>query len=1031
MLIENMKTRDTAVLLALLIAAVVPSITPRSDAWAEELNFKYVGGPEYESTPSGFRVKAATADLAHIFALIAQGWGDSIVEVEITEMLNALPGSMAGIEFATRLLPDRNFVGIYVRDGTVVVAGKDPLYAEPWEEVTPLGSNPIPVYLRLERTASLIIGSYRFGSSGEWTEVYNSLTSQGISYYVFLATTSGNDNRAVEVSFGDPQHTGGPFPPDTLGRTIGDERWAFYEYDAVNDSHFLDASGAGRMDIWDDYDRFAFAYKTVEGDFDAIAYISEFNATHPWAKAGIMVRETLDGNSRNVAQLYSSANGSILQMRASPSASPSEGLAFTPDVAAPGYTKIERRGDIIRGFISPDGDNWSHQGDANLDGLPSPVAVGIATSSNWDGDADATVDWFEITEIGGGGQPPTNQPPIAVAGATEETIVWETSSDPDVGPLRWADPIVLDGTSSYDPDGTIVAYNWQLVESPSEGRPTIENASSKTATLLLDYPGEYIVRLTVTDDEGYTNTDTVTITAGTGYRADLIEEELYAFPIKDADRGNRKLEWAVVGTQNVVADEINGDTVTLTIDIGGVASPLDFRSRIEDVASSDGWGGDGTDDFVVTTPTVQFTDISPYEPVMLFWDGETSDGIPIRGQADLYVVEPKDPTSDTRWIPSWLLLGPFPSYPPSINDNSIAAWTWGAESEDSIEMFPGFRLWNGEGDDFKEVIVGNATSSTLDFSHHFGPTDNAMAYAVAWVRVTRNQPQTVDIVTASDDGIQTLVDDTPVWTNDTARDSGSEGEIQDRVTVTLAPGLHKIMVKVSNFQHEWKFRMGFENPDGGPLSKHVHILSADALADRTPGPPSDIFVEGGTNGWGFFQNYLVLGPYESPGGGDPLSAQMDFDYLDNGSVNETLVPYDGMTVAPSPSAVLHDLLPVTSVSTQGGDLELNDWFWPLLGYDPDDMMAYVWAFVENATGGDVVAYVELASDDGIVLLHNGIEVFRNSVLRWYGNAGEVQNGIPIDLVPGPNELMIKLFEGTGGWGMRLRLTVGGVPVVSL
>jgi len=62
--------------------------------------------------------------------------------------------------------------------------------------------------------------------------------------------------------------------------------------------------------------------------------------------------------------------------------------------------------------------------------------------------------------------------------------------------------ITLDGSESSDRYGDIIAYEWEI---------NGETADGETATVTLD-PGDYTVELTVTNDAGETNTDTVDVT---------------------------------------------------------------------------------------------------------------------------------------------------------------------------------------------------------------------------------------------------------------------------------------------------------------------------------------------------------------------------------------------------------------------------------------------------------------------------------------------------------------------------------------
>jgi len=87
-----------------------------------------------------------------------------------------------------------------------------------------------------------------------------------------------------------------------------------------------------------------------------------------------------------------------------------------------------------------------------------------------------------------------NQPPVADAGPDQTVTDADGSGDEDV---------TLDGTASADPDGTIASYSW------AEGGTEIATGATPTVTFAV---GAHTVTLTVTDDEGATDTDDVIIT---------------------------------------------------------------------------------------------------------------------------------------------------------------------------------------------------------------------------------------------------------------------------------------------------------------------------------------------------------------------------------------------------------------------------------------------------------------------------------------------------------------------------------------
>src|SRR5206468_12769219 len=58
--------------------------------------------------------------------------------------------------------------------------------------------------------------------------------------------------------------------------------------------------GAGN-DIGGTNDQFQFNYQQFAGDFDVIVRLQSFTPGDPWAKAGLMARESLTGGSRYTA----------------------------------------------------------------------------------------------------------------------------------------------------------------------------------------------------------------------------------------------------------------------------------------------------------------------------------------------------------------------------------------------------------------------------------------------------------------------------------------------------------------------------------------------------------------------------------------------------------------------------------------------------------------------------------------------------------------------------------------------------------
>jgi len=93
--------------------------------------------------------------------------------------------------------------------------------------------------------------------------------------------------------------------------------------------------------------------------------------------------------------------------------------------------------------------------------------------------------------------PPANKPPIARAGD-------------DISIRLPINKIEVDGRNSEDPEGRLKSYQWTQKTGPSQA--VIADATLALTLVENLIVGEYVFELTVTDDEGATSTDTVTVT---------------------------------------------------------------------------------------------------------------------------------------------------------------------------------------------------------------------------------------------------------------------------------------------------------------------------------------------------------------------------------------------------------------------------------------------------------------------------------------------------------------------------------------
>jgi len=198
-----------------------------------------------------------------------------------------------------------------------------------------------------------------------------------------------------------------------------------------------------------------------------------------------------------------------------------------------------------------------------------------------------------------------------------------------------------------------------------------------------------------------------------------------------------------------------------------------------------------------------------------------------------------------------------------------------------------------------------------------------------------------------------------------------------------------------------------------------------------------------TDANGFILSWLLLGPYQQAGGAAPGQGEIMRDYLADidGEINEyewlpkpaDEVETDFLGNAASTGYMggffnAGNAVPTVQIHTDTDDtIDLNAIASP---GDNDNVMAYAFVYILNP-GDPIEGAVELASDDSIQVSLGMCPVFVHNGSRGYGGAGTIQDSFPVTIPSGATRLMVKVFEGRGGWGFRLRLVDGeGTPITS-
>ena len=154
---------------------------------------------------------------------------------------------------------------------------------------------------------------------------------------------------------------------------------------------------AGGSDIGGRSDQFQFHYHLRAGDFDLQMRLDGLELSNPWAKAGLMARESLSLTSRYAGVFAPpELSGAFFQYR-SVNGGPSLSAGALPLNYPDMWLRLRRVGTNFTGFAGYDGTRWTQLGSINMSST-NPFFVGIAVSSrNTNQTTTARVSSYGIT----------------------------------------------------------------------------------------------------------------------------------------------------------------------------------------------------------------------------------------------------------------------------------------------------------------------------------------------------------------------------------------------------------------------------------------------------------------------------------------------------------------------------------------------------------------------------------------------------------------------------------------------------------
>ncbi len=278
-----------------------------------------------------------------------------------------------------------------------------------------------------------------------------------------------------------------PWEDEDVG-TVGAAGNATFSFNSVT------VRGAG-ADIWGTADGFHFVYQTLAGNGEVVARVDSLQATDPWAKAGVMMREALSGGSPHASALVTGTEGIVFQRRSVPGGNSSSTAGSAS--SAPRWLRIARVGSTFTASESVTGTTWTVVGSQTITMAPT-LYVGLAITSHRTGVlTTAKLSSITVRSTAASNQPPSVSLTAPASGATftaPGTIAMAASASDDgsVSQVQFFAGSTLLGTDTSSP----YTYSWTNVAA-----------------------GSYSLTAVARDNQGATRTSAavpVTVTASTG-----------------------------------------------------------------------------------------------------------------------------------------------------------------------------------------------------------------------------------------------------------------------------------------------------------------------------------------------------------------------------------------------------------------------------------------------------------------------------------------------------------------------------------
>lgn len=149
---------------------------------------------------------------------------------------------------------------------------------------------------------------------------------------------------------------------------------------AARSSGIFTLSGSGD-DIWNSADAFRFLHQPAAGACEIRARVVSLQNTDPWAKAGVMLRDSAAAGAINAAVVLTAGNGVAFQVRTNTGGTSTS--TVIGGVTAPRWVRLVRSaGNSFAGYYSSNGTNWTQIGSSAKLSMSTNALAGLAVTAH-------------------------------------------------------------------------------------------------------------------------------------------------------------------------------------------------------------------------------------------------------------------------------------------------------------------------------------------------------------------------------------------------------------------------------------------------------------------------------------------------------------------------------------------------------------------------------------------------------------------------------------------------------------------------